>query len=681
MILKTRNIGFMAHIDAGKTTTTERVLYYTGVSSHMGEVHDGTAVMDWMVEEQERGITITAAATTCNWSGHRINIIDTPGHVDFTMEVERSLRVLDGAVTLLCAVAGVQPQTETVWRQADRYNIPRVVFVNKCDRPGADPVACVSDLRRRFKTNAVLVQLPLGVGSEFVGVVDIVRMQAMRWLGDLTGASCEVVPVPPSLLDDAELARLELLEALAEEDEAFMELFVASDGNDVSSEEIDAAIRRATISGRIVPVMLGSAFKNKGIQPLLDGIVGYLPGPSDLPPVLGLGDDGTSVPCIASVDQPTSALVFKVAFEGRSRPLSYLRVYSGQLKKGDAVLNPRTRRKIKIRRLFQIHANGGSEIVEAAAGQIVAIEDEQLATGDTLCDPSLPVALQLMDFPHPTISIGLEAEDLSAALSMGDALNRLEREDPSVLVSRDPESGRTLVSGMGELHLEVIVSRLEREFGVKVRPGKPEVAYRESISRAAAARVVYDRPIGSRGQFAEVQVEIRPAISRGIEFSIGTLAEGLSQIPKPLLEAVEAGARTELERGLVAGYPPTGVEIIFLGGKHHSIDSTEIAFQIAASQAAREAAIKAQPALLEPVMSLEVAVPEAFVGDIIGDLAARRGQVKGMDSRGGDQIVAAQVPMSAMFGYTTDVRSLSQGRATFALQFSHYEPVPDSEKF
>ena len=663
----------MAHIDAGKTTTTERILFYTGVSRTIGEVHDGTAVMDWMEQEQERGISITSASTTCFWRDHRVNIIDTPGHVDFTMEVERCLRVLDGAVAVFCAVGGVEPQSETVWRQADRYQVPRVAFINKCDRVGADPWRCVQQIRDRIKAHPVLTQIPIGLEDSFCGVVDLIKMRALEWVGDTTGALFMEREVPANLVKVAKSARAAMIESLGEVDDEILAVYV--DGRDVSEKNIRAALRRATIAGKAVPVVLGAAFKNKGVQPLLDAVVDYLPSPTDMPPVHGHGSDGGQTFRRASGSEPFSALAFKIMGDLVSEPLTYFRVYSGQVDSGATVFNATKGKRERIVRLLRMHANHREEIRQVTCGNIAAaLGLRSTSTGDTLCDVANPITLDLIEVPQPTCSVAIEAKTNSEQQALLKALQRLAIEDPSFAVATDGETGQTLISGMGELHLEVIVDRLVREYGLGVSVGRPQVAYREMIGRSAEAEGRFEHTIGGRGLFAHVKLRVEPAADRtGIIFHNQATPRA---VPKDHALAVERGARTALGRGAVAGYPIADAVVTLLDGSYHPLDSNEMAFQIATAQAIADALGRADVALLEPLMSLDVVVPDQYVGTVVGNLSSRRARILGIEARGGAQAVGAEVPLSSMFGYSTDVRSLTQGRATFTMQFLRFAPVP-----
>jgi len=671
---RTRNIGIMAHIDAGKTTTTERVLYYTGITYKIGEVHEGTATMDWMVQEQERGITITSAATTCFWREHRVNIIDTPGHVDFTIEVERSLRVLDGAVAVFCSVGGVEPQSETVWRQADKYRVPRIAFINKMDRVGADFFRGVSMIRDRLKANAVPLQLPVGAEEHFRGIVDLVGMKAFVWDEDSLGARYRTEEIPADLLATAEQYRGELLEAVADTDEGLLEKYL--DGREITEDELRDAVRAATVSLKIVPVLCGSAFKNKGVQPLLDAVVDYLPAPTDVPPVDGTNPVSGEVESrTPSDDAPFSALAFKIMTDPFVGSLTFLRVYSGVLESGSYVFNSTKGKKERVGRLLKMHANKREEIKEVHAGDIAAaVGLRDSTTGDTLCEETRPIVLEAIEFPEPVISIAIEPKTKADQEKLGVSLQKLATEDPSFRVATDRETGQTLISGMGELHLEIIVDRLLREFKVDASVGKPQVAYKETVRRAATQETKFVRQTGGRGQYGHVVLRVEPrAPGAGFEF-VDQIKGGV--IPREYIPAVERGVRDATGAGPLAGYPIVDVKATLLDGSYHEVDSSEMAFKIAGSMAFKDALRKADAALLEPVMAVEVVVPEEFMGDVIGDLSSRRGKILGMDARGGAQVIAAQVPLAQMFGYATDLRSKTQGRATYTMQFSHYEPVP-----
>jgi elongation factor G len=662
----------MAHIDAGKTTTTERVLYYTGVSHKMGEVHDGTSQMDWMQQEQERGITITAASTTCFWRDHRINIIDTPGHVDFTIEVERSLRVLDGAVAVFCAVGGVEPQSETVWRQADKYRVPRIAFINKCDRVGADPDRCVHQIRERLRSTPVVIQIPNALEGDFTGVVDLIGMRLIEWEDDTTGAAFEVLEIPEALRARADEARAVMIEALAEVDDQVMGAFL--EGQELPADALRAALRRATVAGKAVPVLVGASFKNKGVQPLLDAVVDFLPSPIDIPPVTGKGPGGQDVVRTASDDQPFAALAFKIMNDPFVGSLTYFRVYSGKLEVGSTVYNATKGKRERIGRLLRMHANKREDVKEVTCGNIAAAAGLRVtATGDTLCDEKAPVVLEIMEFPAPVISIAIEPQTQANQDKLALALQKLAIEDPSFSVKTDPETGQTIISGMGELHLEIIVDRLVREFKVEAYVGRPQVAYRETITREADAEGKYIRQTGGRGQYGHVVLHVAPAQGKGIIFEDATVG---GTVPREFVPAVERGVRESLARGAMAGYPMIDVEVKLTGGSFHEVDSSEMAFQIAGSMGAQAAARDAGPVLLEPVMQVEVLTPDDFMGEVMGNLSARRGRVAGMEARGGAQAISAEVPLATMFGYSTDVRSMTQGRATYTMQFSRYAPVP-----
>jgi elongation factor G len=663
----------MAHIDAGKTTTTERILYYTGVSHRIGEVHEGTATMDWMEQEQERGITITAASTTCFWREHRINIIDTPGHVDFTIEVERSLRVLDGAVAVFDAVGGVEPQSETVWRQADKYRVPRIAFINKCDRVGADPGRAVEQIRDRLRSHPVVIQIPNALEDEFRGIVDLIRMRLTIWVDDSMGAAFSNEEIPADLLPAATQARQEMIEAIGEVDDGVMAAYV--EGRAISEDVLRAALRQATVAGRAVPVLLGAAFKNKGVQPLLDAVVDFLPSPVDIPPVAGKDPEGDVTTRVASDDAPFSALAFKIMNDPFVGQLTYFRVYSGKLEAGATVYNATKGKRERIGRLLRMHANKREDIKEATCGNIAAAVGLRVTTtGDTLCDEKWPVVLELMDFPAPVIAIAIEPKTQANQEKLGQALAKLAMEDPSFVVKIDPETGQTLISGMGELHLEIIVDRLVREFKVEAYVGRPQVAYRETVTREAEGEGKYIRQTGGRGQYGHVTLRVGPMPSgKGVIFEDATAA---GAIPREFIPSVEKGVRESLARGVLAGYPMIDLQVTLTGGSFHEVDSSEMAFQIAASMGTQAVARDAGPVLLEPVMAVEVLTPDDFTGEVMGNLAARRGRVGGMEARGSAQAITAEVPLSTMFGYSTDVRSMTQGRATYTMQFARYAPVP-----
>jgi elongation factor G len=665
----------MAHIDAGKTTTTERVLFYTGVSRKMGEVHEGTAQMDWMEQEQERGITITAASTTCFWRDHRINVIDTPGHVDFTIEVERSLRVLDGAVALFCAVGGVEPQSETVWRQADRYRVPRIAFINKCDRVGAEPDRCVQEIRERLRANPIVIQIPNALEDEFSGVVDLIDMKLVAWEDDTLGATPVVSDIPDELADAAAAARASMIEAIAESDDEAMRAYLEERQPDGAF--LRAALRRATIAGRAVPVLLGAAFKNKGVQPLLDAVVDFLPSPIDVPAVPGKDPAGRPTVRQADDAEPFSALAFKIMNDANDPfvgSLTYFRVYSGKVASGATVYNAVKGKREKIGRLLRMHANKREDVKEVTTGNIAAAAGLRVTTtGDTLCDEAAPVVLEVMKFPAPVISIAIEPKTQATQDKLGMALAKLAVEDPSFSVKTDPETGQTIISGMGELHLEIIVDRLVREFKIEASVGRPQVAYRETIAREADAEGKYIRQTGGRGAYGHVSLHVEPAQGKGIVFEDATVG---GSVPPEFVPAVERGVRETLSRGVMAGYPMIDVAVKLTGGSYHEIDSSEKAFQIAGSMGAQAAAREAGPVLLEPLMQVEVLTPDEFMGEVTGNLSARRGRVSGMEARGSAQAITAEVPLASMFGYSTDVRSMTQGRATYTMQFSRYAPVP-----
>ncbi len=672
---KTRNIGIMAHIDAGKTTTTERILFYTGKTYKIGEVHEGAAQMDWMVQEQERGITITSAATTCFWNDHRINIIDTPGHVDFTVEVERSLRVLDGAVAVFDGVAGVEPQTETVWRQANKYNVPRICFVNKMDRLGADFFAAVGSIRDRLECTVAIIQLPIGAEGHYKGVIDLVTMDALVWLDEELGAKWEVQEIPADLMDQAKQYRAELIETVATVDEDLLEKFVGDE--EIGVDELRNAIRKATIAGDIVPVLNGSAFKNKGVQPLLDAIVSYLPSPVDLPPIEGTSVKGDeTIERKANDNEPFAALAFKIMTDPHVGKLTYFRVYSGTLEKGGQVLNPRTGSKERIGRVLEMHANDRQDLDAVYAGDIVAgIGLKNTKTGDTLCDPANPIVLEELEFPEPVIHVAVEPKTKADQDKMGKALAALSEEDPTFQVRTDEETGQTVISGMGELHLEVLIDRMLREFRVDATVGKPQVAYRETITKPVE-KVTYThkKQTGGAGQFAEVTIHLESTGPGGGYEFVDAISGG--RIPKEYIPSVDAGIQEAMTSGVLAGYPTVDVRATLVDGKYHDVDSSEMAFKIAGSMVFREAAKKAKPVLLEPIMRVEVVTPEEYMGDVIGDLSSRRGKVGGMEQRGNSQVVRAQVPLSEMFGYATDLRSRTQGRATYTMHFDSYQQMP-----
>ncbi len=670
---KTRNIGIAAHIDAGKTTTTERILYYTGRTYKIGEVHEGTAVMDYMEQEQERGITITSAATTCFWRDHRINIIDTPGHVDFTVEVERSMRVLDGVVAVFCAVGGVQPQSETVWRQASKYGVPRIAFVNKMDRMGANFFSVVEKMRERLGANAVPIQLPIGVEAGFRGVVDLVTMQSYVYHGD-DGREYEVTAIPPEMMDEALQWRERLVEAAAEWDDLLIEKFL--EGDKITPDEIRMGLRKGTVAGKIVPVTCGSAYKNKGVQPLLDAVIDYLPSPIDIGPVRGVDPrTGEQITRKPSDDEPFSALAFKIVTD-RFGTLTFLRVYSGTLPKGAAVFNSTKQKKERVGRILRMHANTREDVDTVYAGEIAAAVGLQFATtGDTLCDESQPILLESIQFREPVISLAIEPKTKADQERLAVALQKLTSEDPTFRASTDPETGQTIISGVGELHLEIMVDRMRREFGVEVNQGAPQVAYRETITRPAQAREPYKRQTGGRGQYGDCELLVEPLEpGAGFEF-VNKIVGGV--IPKEYIPAIEAGVREAMDSGVLAGYPVVDVRVTVVDGSYHEVDSSEMAFKIAASMTFKAACRKAAPVLKEPIMSVEVVTPEQFMGDVIGDINSRRGRIEGMEpGPGGMQVIKAQVPLAELFGYVTALRSLTQGRADPSVEPSHYEEVP-----
>ncbi|MDQ6678248.1 MAG: elongation factor G [Acidobacteriota bacterium] len=672
-----RNIGIAAHIDAGKTTTTERILYYTGRTHKIGEVHEGTATMDWMAQEQERGITITSAATTCEWKDVQINIIDTPGHVDFTAEVERSLRVLDGAVAVFDAVAGVQPQSETVWRQADKYRVPRICFINKMDRVGADFFHSVQTIVDRLKARPVPIQLPVGSAENFKGIVDLVEMHAVIWRDETLGAKFDIVDIPADLVEQAQQYREAMIEAVSESDDALFEKFV--NGEAVTSKEIKSGIRKATIAMKIFPVICGSSFKNKGVQTMLDAVVDYLPSPLDIPPVEGHDVDDPEVVVIrtASDSEPFSALVFKIMTDPFVGQLAFFRVYSGKLNTGDTIYNGGRGRKERIGRLLRMHANKREEIQDILAGDIcAAVGLKNVTTGDTICDEDAPITLEPIDFPIPVIQLAVEPKTKADQEKMGMAIQKLAQEDPTFHVMTDPETGQTILSGMGELHLEIIVDRMMREFNVAANVGKPQVAYRETIRKKAQAEGRQVKQSGGKGQYGVVKIRVEPLPSgTGFEF-VNEIFGGA--IPKEFIGPTEAGIKEALERGIMAGFPMSDVRAILFDGSYHDVDSSEMAFKIAGSKAIQEAVKQASPVLLEPIMAVEVVVPEEYMGDVIGDINSRRGRMEGMELRGTTQIIKAMVPLSEMFGYATDIRSRTQGRGSFTMHFGRYDEVPSS---
>jgi elongation factor G len=665
----------MAHIDAGKTTTTERILYYTGITYKLGEVHEGTATMDWMVQEQERGITITSAATQCFWRDHRVNIIDTPGHVDFTAEVERSLRVLDGAVAVFDAVAGVEPQSETVWRQADRYRVPRIAFVNKMDRVGADFERTISMMRSRLAAAPVAIQLPWGKEDGFKGVIDLVRMRGILYKDESLGADYEEVEVPEAYADQAHKMRERLVEAVAETDDTLLEKYLS--GQEVTVEEIVAALRRATIANALQPVICGSAFKNKGVQPLLDAVVDFLPAPTDVPAVEGVDPDGGAAVARPSADDaPFAALVFKIMSDPFVGQLAFFRVYSGHVESGTSVLNATSGKSERIGRLLKMHANKREEISEVWAGDIAAaVGLRNVTTGDTICDPKAPVVLESMSFPEPVISVSIEPKTKADQEKLGQALGKLTHEDPTFRVHTDPDTGQTLISGMGELHLEIIVDRLVREFNVGANVGKPQVAYKETITAEAEGEGRFVRQTGGRGQYGHAKIRIRPAPEQ--EFAFENKVVG-GAVPREFVKPIEQGIKEAMETGPLAGYPVTGVAVELYDGSYHDVDSSEIAFKIAGSMAFQDATKRAHPVLMEPVMAVEVVTPEEYMGEVIGDITSRRGRVQHMEARASSQVITCRVPLSEMFGYATDLRSVTQGRANYTMQFAAYEQAPKS---
>jgi elongation factor G len=679
-LTKVRNIGIMAHIDAGKTTTTERILFYTGVTYKIGEVHDGAATMDWMEQEQERGITITSAATTCTWDGHTINIIDTPGHVDFTVEVERSLRVLDGAVAVFDGVAGVEPQSETVWRQADRYEVPRIAFINKLDRTGAVYTRTVEMLIDRLKAPVLLLQLPIGTEGDFTGIVDLIAMNAKVWTDkEGKGIEFEIQEIPADLLEEAKAKREKLIETLSEADDELMEMFL--EGKEPTEEQIHDGIRRATIGFKVVPVLMGSAFKNKGVQPMLDAVVRYLPNPLDVGSIKGFkqGDEETEIERKPDAKEPFSALAFKIMSDPHLGKLTYIRIYSGSLEAGTQVLNSSKDRKERIGKIYQMHANKREEISRASAGHIVAVMGlKDTTTGETLCDPDKTVVLESMNFPDPVISVAIEPKTKADQDKLATAIQRLAEEDPTFKVSSNEETGQTIIAGMGELHLEVLVDRMKREFKVEANVGRPQVAYRETITkRVEKTDYTHKKQSGGAGQFARVIVDLEPigTPEGGYEF-VNKITGG--RIPREYIPSVDAGAQEAMHTGVLAGYPMVDMKLTLTDGAYHDVDSSELAFKIAGSMAFKEAARKANPVLLEPMMEVEVVTPEDFMGDVIGDLNSRRGQIQSMDDRAGAKVVRGLVPLSEMFGYVGDLRSKTQGRASYTMQFHSYAQVPEA---
>ncbi len=673
-----RNIGIAAHIDAGKTTTTERILYYTGKSHKIGEVHEGTAVMDWMEQEQERGITITSAATTCEWRDIQINIIDTPGHVDFTAEVERSLRVLDGAVAVFDAVAGVQPQSETVWRQADKYSVPRICFINKMDRVGADFYHSVDTIVDRLKCRPVPIQIPIGAEEKFLGIVDLVEMRGIVWRDETLGSKYDEIAIPEDLLEKAQEYRAHMIEAISEHDEALMHKFI--EGEAITNDEIRAGIRKATIALQIFPVICGTAFKNKGVQTMLDAVVDYLPSPLDVPAIEGHDVDDPEKVLVrkASDSEPFAALVFKIMTDPYVGQLAFFRVYSGTLKSGEHVFNVAKSRKERVGRLLRMHANKREEIQEIVAGDIcAAVGLKTVSTGDTICDDEHPIVLESIDFPMPVIQLAVEPKTKADQEKMGLAIQKLAQEDPTFRVNTDPETGQTILSGMGELHLEIIVDRMMREFSVGANVGKPQVAYRETIRKNAEAEGRHVKQTGGHGQYGHVKIRVEPLPS-GTGFVFENDVTG-GRVPKEYINPTEAGIKEALEGGILAGYPMSDVKVTLYDGSYHDVDSSEMAFKIAGSMAIKEAARRAKPVLLEPIMAVEVVVPEDYMGDVIGDLYSRRGRIEGSELRGTTRIIKSMVPLSSMFGYATELRSRTQGRGSFTMHFGKYEEVPAAQ--
>ncbi len=683
VLARTRNIGIMAHIDAGKTTTTERILYYTGINYKIGEVHDGAATMDWMEQEQERGITITSAATKCEWNHHDINIIDTPGHVDFTVEVERSLRVLDGAVAVYDGVAGVEPQTENVWRQADKYHVPRMCFVNKLDRTGANYFRCIDMMVERLNATPAVLQLPIGNEGDFVGVVDLVEMHALTWRGETAlGEDYETEPIPADMAEDAAAWRIKLIETVAEFDDSLMESYLG--GEDISVDRLKKSIRAATIASLLNPVVCGSAFKNKGVQPMLDAVVDYLPSPLDIEAIVGTALDGeTEVLRHADEDEPFAALAFKIQTDQHLGKLTYIRVYSGKLTAGSPVLNSTKDRKERVGKIYQMHANKREERTGVGAGEIVAVNGmKQTTTGDTLCDPNSPVILESMTFPAPVISVAIEPKTKGDQEKLSIAIQKLAEEDPTFQVQNDEETGQTIIKGMGELHLEVLVDRMRREFRVEANVGKPQVAYRETIRRAVEkVDYTHKKQTGGSGQFAKVLVNIEPLVSDsdGVQHPyefVNKVSGG--RIPKEYIPSVDQGAQDAMQYGILAGYPLVNIKLTLVDGQYHEVDSSEMAFKVAGSMVLKKAVQMASPALLEPMMAVEVVTPEDYMGDVIGDLNSRRGQIQAMEERGGVRVVRATVPLSEMFGYVGDLRSRTQGRASYSMVFDSYAEVPSN---
>ena len=668
-----RNIGIMAHIDAGKTTTTERILFYTGITHRLGDVDSGTATMDWMVQEQERGITITSAATTCFWRDHRLNLIDTPGHVDFTAEVERSLRVLDGCVAVFCAVGGVQPQSETVWRQADRYGVPRIAFVNKMDRTGADFVNCLAMMKARLDAEPLAVQLPIGKEDSFLGAIDLIRMKAFYYEGDSLGAKFEVREIPDDMRTEAEAYRDRMLESCVEMDEAVMARYL--EGEEVTEAEIVDCVRKGTLAMKFVPVLCGASFKNKGVQPLLDAIVDFLPSPLDIPPVKGTDEKGEAVERASSDEEPFSGLVFKIMTDPYVGSLAFFRVYSGRVGSGSSVFNPGRRANERVGRILKMHANKREEIEEVWAGDIAAaVGLKNVKTGDTICDKQNPVLLESIEFPAPVISVAIEPRTQADMDKMGVALNKLSAEDPTFKVKVDDETGQTIISGMGELHLEIIVDRLQREFSVEARVGRPQVALRETITRSVTADGRFVRQTGGHGQYGHVKLTVEPLEpGKGFEFENKIVG---GAIPREYIPAVEKGVRDAMDTGVLAGFEMVDLRVSLIDGSYHEVDSSEMAFKIAGSMGFKEAARKAAPVLLEPIMTVEVVTPDEYMGDVMGNLNSRRGRISNLERRGTTQVISSRVPLGEMFGYATDLRSLTQGRATYSMHFACYEPMP-----
>jgi len=675
---RTRNIGIMAHIDAGKTTTTERILFYTGISYKIGEVHEGTAVMDWMEQEQERGITITSAATTCFWRDHRVNIIDTPGHVDFTAEVERSLRVLDGAVAVFDSVAGVEPQSETVWRQADKYAVPRICFVNKMDKMGADFDHAVDTIRKRLQAKPVAIQMPIGQGEKFKGCIDLFNMKAIYWHDETMGADYSIEEIPDELMKKAQAMRQLMVESIVESDDGDELMALYIEGEEIPVLKLRDSLRKSVIGIKLFPVILGTAFKNKGVQPLLDAVVDFLPSPLDVPAVVGTNpDSGEEEQRPAKDDEPFSALAFKIMTDPFVGHLTFIRAYSGTLKAGEQAFNANRGKSERIGRLLRMHANKREEITEIMAGDICAcVGLKNVSTGDTICSPGKPIVLESIEFPEPVIHVAVEPKTKADQEKMAVALAKLAQEDPTFRVHTDPESAQTIISGMGELHLEIIVDRMMREFSVQANVGKPQVAYRETLRKNSEAEGKYIRQTGGSGQYGHVKIRLEPnEAGKGFEFENAIVG---GSVPREYIKPIEAGIREAMEGGVLAGYPMVDIKATLYDGSYHEVDSNEMAFKIAASMAFKEAARKASPVLLEPVMSVEVVVPEEYMGTIIGDLNSRRGRIEGIEHRAGSQVIKSMVPLAEMFGYATNMRSNTQGRATFSMHFSRYEEAPRS---